>query len=245
MKSGQVFGPWGQMWLCNSGQMTLCLQRLQASRAEELLCPLPTTSTVPSSVFSPQSGEGTEFRGPWKSRGDHSDAGACPAQARACPSHSLHGRASAVSSLEAAPVARSLRGAQGAVLGACVRVCACAHTCVTASLGYNSPSIQSLHLRYIIQLFLLYSHIFSCTSVLEYLCHFKWGCFTLNPSLWLHPQVSSPHTFYHPSPRQSLIFLPPQISLFWTFHIYGIIQHAALCDWRLSLSIILSRFTTL
>ena len=127
----------------------------------------------------------------------------------------------------------------------CVCVCVCVCVCETASLGYNSPSIQSIHLQYIIQLFLLYSHVFSYTSVLEYLHHFKWGCITLNPALWLHPQVSSPHAFYHPSPRQSLIFQSPQISLFWTFHIHGILQHVALCGWLLSLSIILSRFITL
>lgn len=179
----------------------------------------------PPPQFLPQcslhrAGRGQSSGDPGKVGGGHPDAGACPAQARACPSHSLHGRASAVSRVWREHL---LPGACVEHRAPCVCVHVCAHACVTASLGYNSPSIQSIHLQYIIQLFLLYSHIFSCTSVLEYLCHFKWGCITLNPSLWLHPQVSSPHAFYHRSPRQSLIFLSPQISLFWTFHVYGII----------------------
>ena len=44
---------------------------------------------------------------------------------------------------------------------------------------------------------------------------------------------------YHPNPRQQLSL---QISLFWTFHINGIVKYTFFQVWLLSFSIMLSRF---
>lgn len=57
-----------------------------------------------------------------------------------------------------------------------------------------------------------------------------------------HHLQRKPYSFFLPYLWQPLNFLFLWISLFWTFHLNGIVQYVTFCDWFLSLSVMYLRY---
>ena len=94
----------------------------------------------------------------------------------------------------------------------------------TLFLRYTSRTTQFTHLSYTVQWVLVYSPS-------NHHCCKTFSSPLRETSYTLVVTARSSHPFPSSGPRQPLIyFLFPQICLFWTFHINGVIQKTVFCE---------------
>lgn len=95
---------------------------------------------------------------------------------------------------------------------------------ITTLLRYNSHTLKLMHLRCLIQWFLVYSQ--SCGTITT--TNFR----IFITSKWNTIPISSCSVYPIPSPGEPPIYIfSPWIFLFYIFHISGIIEYVISCIW--------------